>query len=348
MTRTEQLIQLYQEASLRIMELIRTLEDGPTKRRKEALLKQINEILSSLTGSAADLARDIIEESYEAGSVEALRQLVQQGIASESLEKSIKTVIHVQAIQSILDETFYSILEATDHMSQDSKQRIEEIVRRANQRSLIEGVSRRQATKDAVAELLQRDITGIIAKNGAVIPADKYMTNVIHYNQRKAHVEGSINRMVDNSQDLVYVNFVGITCEVCAKYQGRVYSISGRDERFPQLEQRPPYHGHCVHSTSAWVEDFHDELEVRKMMKDSNRPFTDNRTEKNIREYEKMQQETSKKNEVRKQWIRYKSRMPNLPDLRTFASQKARNTKLYQQWMADYREIGGEIKRRGG
>lgn len=348
MTKNEQLIQLYQESSLRIMELIRTLEDGPTKRRKEALLKQINEILSSLTGSAADLARDIIEESYEAGSVEALRQLVQQGVVSDGLEKSIKTVIHQQAIQAILDETFYSILEATDNMSQDSKKRIEEIVKKANQRSLVEGVSRRQATKDAVAELLDRDITGIITKNGAVIPADKYMTNVIQYNQRKAHVEGSINRMVDNDQDLVYVNFVGITCEVCAKYQGRVYSLSGNDERFPKLEQRPPYHGHCVHSTSAWVEDFHDELEVRKMLKDSNRPFTDNRTEKNIREYEKMQQETSKKNEVRKQWIRYKSRMPDLPDLRTFASHKARNTKLYQQWMADYREFGQEIKKRGG
>lgn len=345
---TDQLIAMYSEASFFLREHIRSLEEGLTKKRKQQLLKQIQNILMGLSENAAQTSREIIETSYQNGATEAIKQLVEQGIADDLIEPAIKTIIHKEAVQAILDETFYRILEANDNMLEDVKERIEDITKRANSRSLIQGVSKRQAVKDAVAGLLEHDITGIIAKNGARIPADKYMANVIHYNMRKAHVEGELNKSTDVGIDLVYVNRVGITCDICARYQGRVYSISGQDKRFPKLEARPPYHGHCVHNLTPWVEEYHDELDIKKTIRDSNKPFRDSRTETDIRKYEETQRDKSKKNETRKQWIRYKARMPDLPDLRTFASHKARNTKKYQQWMEDFRSFGVEIKKRGG
>src|SRR5690606_8572580 len=154
----------------------------------------------------------------------------------------VQSLIHHRAVQAIMDESFYSILEATDNMSQDIKDRIQQLVQRANQRSLVQGVSRRQATKDAIAELSQEQIRGIVTRNGARVPVDKYMAGVVQFHQRKAHVTGQENMITQNGYDLVYVNRVGITCEFCAVYQGRVYSISGSDPRFPKLEVRPPYH----------------------------------------------------------------------------------------------------------
>lgn len=348
MNSTEKLIQIYTEANLQLLALIQSLEEGVNKRKKEQLQRQVQEILNQLTETAAEGARQIIEDSYTNGSAEAIRELKRQGIKASQLEVTLSTVLHTQAVQAIVDENFYRILEATDHMSQDAKDRIERIVRTANQRSLVEGVSRRQATKDAIAEVNQVSIRGMVAKNGAVIPAEKYMANVIQYHQRQAHVEGVLNRMQDNGNDLVYVNTVGITCPICAKYQGRVYSLSGSDSRFPKLTVRPPYHGHCVHSTSPWVEEYHDDLEVKRMMKDSNRPFDDNRSEQNIKRYQELQKEKSPKNDTYKQWIRYKARMPDLPDLRQFASQKARDTNTFKQWQEDYRNVGAKIKDRGG
>jgi Phage minor capsid protein 2 len=348
MNSTEKLIQLYTEANLQLLALIQTLEEGPTKRKKEQLQKQVQNILNQLTETAAEGARQIIEDSYGDGSAAAIRELKRQGLLASQLEATMKTVLHTRAVQAIVDETFYRILEASDHMAQDAKDRIESIVRTANQRSLVEGVSRRQATKDAIAEVNQVGIRGMVAKNGAVIPAEKYMANVIQYHQRQAHVEGVLNRMTDNNSDLVYVNTVGITCQLCAQYQGRVYSLTGKDSRFPKLTVRPPYHGHCVHSTSPWVEEYHDDLEIRRMLKDSNRPFEDNRSEQNIKRYQELQKEKSQKNDTYKQWIRYKARMPDLPDLRQFASQKARDTNTFKQWQEDYRKVGAKIKDRGG
>jgi len=343
----EELIALYTRADERLRALVQSLEEGSlSRRRKEELLRQIEAIIAELTDEASNQMAGIVSESYRAGANEAISGMIQAGIAAESINSTLRPLIHQRAAQAIMDEAFYSILEASDYMSADAKRRIEEAVRRANELSLTTGISRREATRLAVAELNQQGITGMIAKNGARIPADKYMAGVVHYHQRKAHVTGAENMIVQNGIDLVYVNYVGITCELCAKYQGRVYSISGRDPRFPKLEVRPPYHSHCVHSISAWIEEYTPADEVERMIRQSNRPFTDNRTEANIRRYERIQREKSRKNETRKQWIRYKAVLPDeTPDLRTFASMKARNTKAYRELQEAYRGINSEIKK---
>jgi len=342
----EQLIALYVAADERLRTLIQSLEDGSiSRRRKEELLRQIDKIVSELTGQVGQSMAGIIGDEYRAGAAAAVNQMVKVGVAVEQINQTLKPLIHQRAVQAIMDEAFYSILEASEHMSADAKKRIEQVVRTANERSLLEGVSKRQATKEAVADLNNKGITGMIAKNGAQIPADKYMAGVVHFHLRKAHVTGSKNMGIQNGYDLVYVNEVGITCEYCAVYQGRVYSISGDDPRFPKLEEEPPYHAHCVHSMTPWIEEFQNPDDVEKMVEASSRSFADNRTQANIRRYKEIQTLKSRKNETRKQWIRYKAALPDdTPNLKQFASMKARNTQTYRDLQDDYRKInaGGD------
>lgn len=347
MADADKLIALYTQAGERLIQLIRSIETGSyTQRRKERLLKQIDEILAELTDGSAQSMSELLGEAYKAGSREAADSMMAQGMTENQVNTVLEPIIHQQAVQAIMDDTFYRILEATDNMSQDAKRRVEEVVRAATERMLTEGVSRREATKEAVAKMTEQGITGIVAKNGARIPADKYMNGVIQYNLRKAHVTGAENTIVQNGLDLVYVNYVGITCEYCAKYQGRVYSISGNDSRFPKLEIRPPYHAHCVHSISAWIEEYQTTDEIEHMIAVSNRPFTDNRTEANIRRYNEIQLEKSRKNETRKQWMRYKAVLPNdTPDLRAFASMKARGATAYKDLQELYRKANVINKR---
>lgn len=345
MADAEKLIALYTRAGERLLDLIRSLESGSySRRRKEKLLQQIDEILAGLTDDAAQSMAELLAEAYKEGVGEAADSMRAQGVPEEQINTVLEPLIHQQAVQAIMDDSFMRILEATDNMSQDAKRRVEEAVRTATERMLTEGVSRRQATKEAVARLAQQEITGIIAKNGARIPADKYMNGVVQYNLRKAHVTGAENTIVQNGLDLVYVNYVGITCEYCSKYQGRVYSISGTHQRFPRLENRPPYHSHCVHSLSAWIEEYQPADEVERMLAASNRPFTDNRTEENIQRYNEIQRDKARKNETRKQWIRYKAVLPNdTPNLRQFASLKARDAQTYRELQEAYRKVNAKI-----
>lgn len=341
----DHLIQAYYDSGLRLIELIRSLDQGISKRRKEQILLQVDAIINQLTQNAANSTAQLLALTYKQGVLEAVTSMSTQGL--QEINASLQPLIHQQAVQAIMDESFYNILEASNNMSNDVKKRIEGVVRNANQRSLVEGVSRKQATKNAIAELTQNQITGIVTANGSRVPIDKYMKGVIQYNQRKAHVVGTENTITQNGIDLLYVNYVGITCEYCAQYQGRVYSISGKDPRFPKLEKRPPYHAHCVHSVSAFVEEYQQTDEVDRMLEVSNQPFKDTRTKANIARYENRQRLTSRKNATMKQWIRYKAVLPDTPDLKQFASQKTRNTKPFQELQADYRKVNAEIKGEG-
>lgn len=340
MADADKLIALYTLAGEQLLQLLRTLETGSyTQLRKERLLKQIDEILAILTDGSAQSMSELLAEAYKAGSREASGSMLAQGMSENEVNTVLEPIIHQQAVQAIMDDTFFRILEATDNMSQDAKRRIEEVTRSVTERMLTEGISRREATKEAVAKMTEQGITGIIARNGARIPADKYMNGVVQYNLRKAHVTGAENTIVQNGLDLVYVNYVGITCEYCAKYQGRVYSISGADQRFPKLEIRPPYHAHCIHSLSAWIEEYQSADEVERMVAISNRPFTDNRTEANIRRHNEIRRDKARRNETRKQWMRYKAVLPNdTPDLRRFSSLKVRGATAYKDLQELYRK----------
>lgn len=342
MAEKEKLIKMYEDASYNILGQIRDSGDSLNQRSKLDLLNNVGNIISVLQGDSVSLVLAIIEKAYVAGSKEAMANMVTKG--TKELEASFKSAIHREAVQKIVDDSFYTILQASDYMAQDVKNRLESIISKANSSSLIEGTSRKAATQKAVEEATQSGITGIITKNGSQVPVDKYLNSSISYYQRKAHVDGSINRMIENKQDLLYVNSVGITCPMCAQYQGRVYSISGKDTRFPPLDLRPPYHGHCVHSAYPWNEEYQTSDDVKKMLKDSNRPFEDNRTEENIKKYEERQRTMSRKNAARKQWIQYKARMPeHIPDLKVFASNKTKKSEKYKEWSRDYAAFGKKI-----
>lgn len=59
-----------------------------------------------------------------------------------------------------------------------------------------------------------------------------------------------------------------------------------------------------------------------------------------MKRYNELQREKSRKNETRKQWIRYKATLPNdTPDLKQFASNKMRGTRKYAELQELYREV---------
>lgn len=343
----EDIVKLFSETDERLRLLVKQLEDGNiSARRIEQLSREVERIVSELAEQAGTNLSTLISNEYRVGAQTVVNQIITNGIAS-TISSSVKSLNHRQAAQAIMDEAFYSILQATDFMAVDAKQRVKQAVQIANEKSLKLGMSRKEATKQAIVDVNSKGITGIIAKNGAEIPADKYMAGVVHYHQRKAHVTGGINMAMQNGYDLVFVNYVGITCEHCARLQGRVYSLSGNDPRFPKMldEYKPPYHSHCVHSISIWVEEYQSEEEIKRLIDLSNRLGEETRSEQHIKRYNELQKKKAQANATRKQWMRYKAVMPSsTPDLRTFASQKARSAQNYKDLQEMYKEANRIIK----
>lgn len=97
-------------------------------------------------------------------------------------------------------------------------------------------------------------------------------------------------KKIYGDSDLVEATYTTCVCGECAKYRGRVFSVEGKNKRFPllpdYLKYDPPEHKYCSI-------DFHPFLAgVSKLaylkgdpVKASNKPFVDDRTEQEMRNY---------------------------------------------------------------
>ena len=104
-------------------------------------------------------------------------------------------------------------------------------------------------------------------------------------------------------------------------------------------------HPNCGHSISVYVPALADD--PRRDQERSNRPFEDNRSERQRQAYLEGQSLKRQQRETRDQWERYRLLMPDeVPGLASFASMKARDTDRYHELMSDYREARREIGKR--
>lgn len=81
--------------------------------------------------------------------------------------------------------------------------------------------------------------------------------------------------------DLVEVGDSGVCCEVCAKYRNRIYTLTGKDLRFPRLPK--DFHKSCGLSVYPYIwgvsePTFKCDIPISY----SNRPFIDDRTEEDV------------------------------------------------------------------
>lgn len=102
--------------------------------------------------------------------------------------------------------------------------------------------------------------------------------------------------------DLVEVSSVSDCCEKCAPYRGRVFSLHGKDKRFPILPKEFK-RSCCGLDTYPYTYGISSPTYCKgNIIKFSNRPFIDDRTEEEIQNY----QERMKKGQ--EDWQREKDR----------------------------------------
>lgn len=181
--------------------------------------------------------------------------------------------------------------------------------------------------------------------------------------------------------DLVIMDAHGGTCPECAKYQGRVYSISGRNRKFPKVPDfyftSGAVHEDCSHMFWPYIDGVNDPdlkhtlsvhpLQNKAYGKDiisfSNRPFVDDRTEackeKAAAALAEMEQECSRQSSYEDNMIEIEAQrgqgardfrwlQANLPgkcpkSISGFRRMKHQNTKNFQALKQAAAELGRNI-----
>lgn len=159
--------------------------------------------------------------------------------------------------------------------------------------------------------------------------------------------------------DLVQASYHLGCCSECAKYRGRVFSISGKDKRFPKMPRN--YGCTCQGITFSPFIYGIDKLTVGDfdVIEYSNRPFIDDRTPKELEEYnyfvsEESIEEWYEPYRLRLNKIKDKSRnqyswvCKNLPELAPksmggFTRMKNSNSKNFQRLSDEAMKYGVDL-----
>ena len=96
------------------------------------------------------------------------------------------------------------------------------------------------------------------------------------------------------------VDDANVCCEKCEMYRNRIYSLSGRDRRFPKFPT--DFHWDCRLNTYPFVEDVNiPSFRCRNIVKHSNRPFVDDRTARELKNREEWLQRLYKSSRKKKE-----------------------------------------------
>ncbi len=174
-------------------------------------------------------------------------------------------------------------------------------------------------------EALRRDgVTGFIDKAGRRWSLHTYASMALRTTSRQAEILSVLTQ--DDGWDLFKISSHGTTCKLCAPFEGRVYSKSGRDPDFPPLSaafgKRDPagpdtldnswlsIHPNCLHQLVRWTPMGRSEEELRKIKAfssfEKNPPTRDPRSQKQIEAYREKEQGRARWLNDYRQWERYR------------------------------------------
>jgi predicted transcriptional regulator len=220
--------------------------------RARALLVEIEAILQDLDMASAEVVSAMIPNAYRRG----VRR-VTEGLREIGFSTKLTTFdgrFHANAIQLLMLDMQDSLSEGIvgmgkqfrvalrrTQLSRNLDKKITEDVATA----FVSRQTRRELSKGITKTILDEFGAKPLLINGRKYNIEKYAELVARTKSREAVTAGFVNRMVETGNDLVMVTDHGAT-DACGLYEGKVFSISGADDRYPSVSSLPnsgpPFH----------------------------------------------------------------------------------------------------------
>ena len=308
----------YQEIEQEITELL--TKDGSARTAKE---------LQALTNKALTAAVKYLTQKNKEYVKKELPQAFQEGkdtvnesvkISAAEASKILEKKGFIYAKSAFAEETYIELQTSLLGAVKGLNSKVDGIIKDLAKENKDTVYNVQQAI---LKEYQENGLFTVEYSNGAKQPIHAYAAMVA----RSARIEstniGAIGRALQSGTDYVKMTEVSQCCKLCGAYQGKVYSISGKDKRFPSLFDtvlKRKYalpHPNCRHEFVAWYIDMEDEADVKKAIEkskilyDNKGELVDVRFQKDIKGYAEWQAGNRQRNEEFKQYEAMKAYYEN-------------------------------------
>ena len=305
MTEEEKLIKLYQKAFNDILARINmSIDAGRFTARDKALLQDLNRILNHLEIEMTQFTYDEVPAMYTTEREKAL-VLLNEVLGTAAIAEQL-TLIDERAIKE-MQKLFYK----------GQKTAITAV--KQNMNNVVRDLATKQKLTGGKTKDLAKEFARIIEGNGVFTFEDEAgrKWNLVDYGRMairtantRAVNQSTINAGQELGNDLVRMSHHLSSCPLCAMYEGRVYSVSGKDKRYPSLASinngavvaYGVLHCNCRHRFTNYIEVLNTDAENEQNRIDSNKPFIDARSDAQKQAYDNRQRQ----NRLKQQYIKLK------------------------------------------
>lgn len=317
------LIGIYREAQARLAEIITGNYGAGTRTYYNSVLKQLERLMKELEAETGQYISTEIPRQYKKVLDDTYAYFKRNNLQMK--RPDMFSHIHSDAVSELANEMRYHINQGISIAGRRVMRYLDTAKDNALRQAGLHSAALKAAAGQTVADM-QKDLMQRLANDGFLtvqygtgkrayqVGLDSYAAMVARSTTREAGNLARENQLTENGYDLMMMTEHYPTCEACAVLQGRVYSISGRDKRFPPLSRAFPsgyrnVHPNCRHVMTYWIEEMQSTEEIRAALARSNAPFTDNRSDEEIALYSKQQADSRRMRADRSQFERYRQRL---------------------------------------
>lgn len=226
--------------------------------RKAALAAK--DVQKAMSEEGRRAAREAAKAAAEAVAKSAEADLATLGTAMGALSKTMQWRLHNSAratAAGVQDVVSRDNLKMPANVQRAYLEVVAQAVARVN--SGMAGYE--QATREAVLKLARRGVSVVDYKSGAWAQADVAMRRHIRTQAVQAGSRNTLELLEETGHDLVQTSSHGGARESHAKWQGRVFSLSGKSKKYPPFYRETGYGSvdglcgaNCKHDFGIYVE----------------------------------------------------------------------------------------------
>lgn len=345
----QKLIDVYTAAQQRLIDLIAYKEArGNVIHYQESILRQVNYEIQVLDEYARQWTTETLQEQYMIGVNSAVSGLGRLGVSIQGFEAFSQ--LHTRVIALLAANTINDLTDANHFVGRTINDAVRKAGLDAIGQKLATGATVKETKKLLSASLIDSGFSGIRTKNGRNINIAFYAELVARSTTREVTNTALMNQLQSSGYDLVQMSSHATTCPVCAVYQGRVYSISGRSTVYPPLNaafsgQHANIHPNCRHVLLPYISSLADDEQGD--IEFSNRSFdVDPRSQAEMDRYNGEQSKKAKVRENKNQYAHMKLALgEDAPrSFSGFMASKRADSDKWRQLQQDMRDFNKAVK----
>lgn len=252
--RIDVLLDLYKQTYGNLIKEITTASEAGQIQRAKVLVR-INTELRSLGVDVDKWVKEEIPRYYNDGAQIALEDLKDLKV---DLSQSAGAAFNREAIKALTDETALQFAESISGFGRSARRFLDETIKQQLNLIIAEGRltgDSRKLVSDAIKQRLQQEgLPALRDRAGKRWSLDNYSEMLARTKVVEARNQGLANKMLQYGYDLVQVTNIATNHPACARWEGKILSLTGKTEGYKTLAEAKAaglFHPRCRHAINV-------------------------------------------------------------------------------------------------